>query len=172
MNQNDNGVLTVVKQTLLVLLFSAVVVGASLPVYYLISTGGYFEWSLLKFALGSVYGMLLGVGNFFAMAISMILITASALDAKEGKVRAQSGYMLRLLFVVGFAVVGCLIPIFHIVSVLGSLALTQLVIVVYSLIGSLINMKKNPVSSPKPVQDGSATLADPKGDAVENKDEE
>ena len=63
---------------------------------------------------------------------------------KEGKAKAQSTYVFRQLILVALAVVGCLIPVFHIVSVLGSLALTQLVITVYALIGNVMALKKNP----------------------------
>lgn len=173
MAQNDSGILTVLKQTAWILLLSTVAVGVSLPLYYLISKGGFFQWSLMKFALGAVYGMLLGVGNFFAMALSMILLTATALDAKEGKARAQSSYLFRQFFVIGLAVVGCLIPIFHIVAVLGSLALTQLVVVIYSLIGSLVAMKNNPPLSGKPSNQVDAVSPDDTAvGSFEKKDEE
>lgn len=163
MDQKDNAFSAIVKPTVAVLLCSVVAVGISLPIYYAIARGGLFQWSLLKFTLGSVYGMLLGVGNFFAMALSMTLLTASAASAKEGKARAQSSYLLRQFFVVALAVVGCLIPFFHIVAVLGSLAVTQLVIVLYSLIDSLIAMKKNPSAF-----NGMKKNAPTESDAAEN----
>ena len=106
MNQNDNGLLTVVKQTLIVLAVAAVVVAASLPVYYLVSLSGIIAWDALRMILGAVYGMMLGVGNFFAMAVSLVLLTASAEDGKQGRAKAQSTYMLRQLILFGLAVVG------------------------------------------------------------------
>ena len=144
MIDRDSGFSAVLKQTLLILAISAVTVAVAQPVFYLLSTTGIFEWSLLRFLLGSLYGMLLGVGNFFAMALSLILVTATAANPKEGKAKAQSTYVFRQLILVALAVVGCLIPVFHIVSVLGSLALTQLVITVYALIGNVMALKKNP----------------------------
>ena len=144
MNDRDSGFSAVLKQTLLILAISAVTVAVAQPFFYLLSTTGIFEWSLLRFLLGSLYGMLLGVGNFFAMALSLILVTATAANPKEGKAKAQSTYVFRQLILVALAVVGCLIPVFHIVSVLGSLALTQLVITVYALIGNVMALKKNP----------------------------
>lgn len=144
MSDRDSGFSAVLKQTLLVLAISAVTVAVAQPFFYLLSTTGIFEWSLLRFLLGSLYGMLLGVGNFFAMALSLILVTATAANPKEGKAKAQSTYVFRQLILVALAVVGCLIPVFHIVSVLGSLALTQLVITVYALIGNVMALKKNP----------------------------
>lgn len=150
---NDNGYVAAVKQTLIVLAMSFVAVAIAQPVFYLLSTTGIFRWSLTQFLLGSLYGMILGVGNFFAMAVSLTMLTATARDAKEGKARAQSVYLLRQLVLVGFAVVGCLLPIFHIVAVLGALALTQLVIAVYAFVGNLIAMKKNPPAPASTVQD-------------------
>ena len=151
--KNDNGYAAVAKQTLVVLAMSFVAVVIAQPVFYLLSTTGIFEWSLSRFLFGSLYGMILGVGNFFAMAVSLVLLTATAQDAKEGKARAQSVYLLRQLVLIGFAVVGCLLPVFHIVAVLGALALTQLVIAVYAFVGNLISMKKEPPISAGTVQD-------------------
>ena len=147
MNQSDNGFMTVVKQTLIVLAVASAVVLASLPVYYLVSLSGIFEWNLLKIALGALYGMLLGVGNFFAMAISLVLLTASAEDGKQGRSKAQSTYMLRQLVLFGLAVVGCLIPFLNSVAVLVSLALTQLAIAGYALIGKMFFAKNAPSST-------------------------
>ena len=156
MNQNENGYLVVLKQTLLVLAVSAVIVGASLPIYYLLSGVGIFEWSLLKFSLGCVYGMLLGVGNFLAMSISLVLLTESVVDGKEGKLRAQSSYLLRQVLLVGLAIVGCLIPVFHPIAVLGSLVLTQIAITVYALVGKILLMKKTPPVSTEPSESEKA----------------
>ena len=165
MNDRDSGFSAVLKQTLLILAISAVTVAVAQPFFYLLSTTGIFEWSLLRFLLGSLYGMLLGVGNFFAMALSLILVTATAANPKEGKAKAQSTYVFRQLILVALAVVGCLIPVFHIVSVLGSLALTQLVITVYALIGNVLALKKNPPAMKEdepqpPIKEGQEPSAD------------
>ena len=80
--KNDNGYAAVAKQTLAVLAMSLVAVVIAQPVFYLLSTTGIFEWSLWRFILGSLYGMVLGVGNFFSMALSLVLLTATARDAK------------------------------------------------------------------------------------------
>lgn len=165
MNDRDSGFSAVLKQTLLILAISAVTVAVAQPFFYLLSTTGIFEWSLLRFLLGSLYGMLLGVGNFFAMALSLILVTATAANPKEGKAKAQSTYVFRQLILVALAVVGCLIPVFHIVSVLGSLALTQLVITVYALIGNVMALKKNPPAMKEdepqpPIKEGQEPSAD------------
>lgn len=169
MNDRNSGFSDVLKQTLLVLAISTVTVAVAQPVFYLLSTTGIFEWSLLRFLLGSLYGMILGVGNFFAMALSLVLVTATAASPKEGKAKAQSTYVFRQLILVALAVVGCLIPVFHIVSVLGSLALTQLVITAYALIGNVIALKKNPLVMKKDepqqsTKEGSEPSADTKED--------
>ena len=169
MNDRDSGFSAVLKQTLLILAISAVTVAVAQPFFYLLSTTGIFEWSLLRFLLGSLYGMLLGVGNFFAMALSLILVTATAANPKEGKAKAQSTYVFKQLILVALAVVGCLIPVFHIVSVLGSLALTQLVITVYALIGNVMALKKNPPAMKEdepqpPIKEGQEPSADTEED--------
>ena len=170
MNERDSGFSAVLKQTLLILAISVFVVALAQPAFYLLSTTGIFEWSLLRFLLGSLYGMLLGVGNFFAMALSLVLVTATAADPKEGKAKAQSTYVFRQLVLVGLAVVGCLIPAFHIVAVLGSLALTQLVITVYALIGNVIALKKNP---PVPKMDESQQYTkEGQAPSVDNEEDE
>ena len=173
MNNQDNGFSTVLKQTLIVLALSVVTVAIVQPVFCLLSSTGLYEWSLPKFLFGSIYGMLLGVGNFFAMALSLILLTASAAEAKEGKARAQSTYLVRQLVLMGLAVVGCLLPIFHIVSVLGSLAVTQLVIALYALIGNVIALKKNPLPVAKADSTtDSDTIEDSKEEEVSVKNDE
>ncbi len=131
---NKSGKKAVLLQTLAVAGIGLFLIAVAQPLYPLISKSGLFEYSSLRFILGSVYGWLLGIGNFFAMAVSLIFLTSSSNSQSEGQKKAQAMYMSRLVAVLLLAVGGCFIPVFHPAAILISLALTQFGISVYAMI--------------------------------------
>lgn len=144
MKKNETAAGAVIKQTLIIGCISLVLVGAAQPLYILIGDHTtLYEYSALKFILGSVYGWLLGVGNFAVMAISLMMLTSTTTDRNEARKRAQTAYTGRLVGLLLFAVGGCFIPVFHPVAVLLSLALTQFGIFAYSFLYKMIDAKKN-----------------------------
>ena len=141
----------VFKQTLIVALISLAIVAAAHPLFILIGNKtDLYEYTPLRFILGSVYGWLLGVGNFLGMALSLIMLTKSTVDKQEGQKRAQAMYMGRLVVLLLFAVGGCFIPVFHPAAVLIALALTQFGIFAYSLIFKLSQARKQAATEKNP----------------------
>ena len=91
----------VYRETLTVLIGELICTAVMLAVFALL---GRFDLTVI---LGSLAGMVLAVGNFFAMAITAILAgdKASGQDVASGKKLIQMSYTLRLvvLFVLLFA---------------------------------------------------------------------
>ena len=103
--KNDSGIGVVVRQTAVIALISAAVVAAAHPLLILIGNNTeLYDYVPLRFILGSVYGWLLGVGNFAAMAFTLVLLTSSAKERQEGQKRAQAAYMGRLVVLLLFVI--------------------------------------------------------------------
>ena len=150
-NKNETPMGAVFKQTAAIALISLAIVAAAHPLFIVIGNNTeLFDYVPLRFILGSVYGWILGVANFFAMALSLVMLTSSSTDRMEGQKRAQSAYMGRLVALLLFAVGGCFIPIFHPAAILISLALTQFGIFAYSLIFKLSEAKKQAKTEKNP----------------------
>ena len=66
--------------------------------------------------LGTLWGMLLAVGNFFFMARTVE--KAVGLDPKDVKKKVQSSLQLRLLGLVLGCVIGGIVPFMHTIAVL------------------------------------------------------
>lgn len=145
----------ILKPTAAVGCISLILAGVAQPVYYLLAKTGIFSYTLFPFLFGALYGVLLGVGNFFVMALSLTRLTSSGADAAEAKKKAQASYTARSLAVIALMVVGCVIPFFSAVAVILSVAITQLGIVLYALVARSAEMKKiKNVSSVPPAPDG------------------
>lgn len=150
-NNSESAFGAVFKQTAIIALISAAVTAAAHPLLILIgSKTELYDYEALRFILGSVYGWFLGVGNFAAMAITLVLLTSSATEKREGQKRAQAAYMGRLVVLLLFAVGGCFIPVFHPAAVLISLALTQFGIFLYSLTFKLVEANKRAKTEKNP----------------------
>lgn len=151
----------IVRQIILISVISAAIVAAAHPLLILIGNNSeLYEYTPLRFILGSVYGWMLGVGNFIAMAVSLVLLTSAQSERREGQKRAQAAYMGRLVVLLFFAVGGCFIPVFHPAAVLISLALTQFGIFLYSLTFKLAEARKQAKTEHNP----------PSGEAEEDRD--
>ena len=160
-NSTEGGFSDALRQILIIALISAAVVAAAHPLFILIGNNtDLFDYDPLRFILGSVYGWLLGVGNFAAMAVTLILLTSSSADRREGQKRAQAAYMGRLVAILLFAVGGCFIPVFHPAAILVSLALTQFGIFVYSLTFKLIEARKREKAEQSAPRDDTTEAAD------------
>ena len=165
---SDSGFRAVVRQSLILGAVSAVLVALVHPLLILIGNNtDLYEYSALRFILGSVYGWLLGIGNFVGMAASLIMLTSSKADRMEGQKRAQAMYMARLVVLLLFAVGGCFIPVFHPAAILVSLAATQFGIFAYSLIFKLAEAKKRAQTEKNPTPEELEKL-----DKEKEKDEE
>ncbi len=140
--KEQSGMGAVLKQTLIVALIGFVLALFAQFLYPAFARSGLFAYSPLRFILGGVYGWVLGVANFFAMALSLIMLTSGTADRQEGQKKAQAMYMGRLVTVLLFAVGGCFIPVFHPAAILFSLALTQAGISIYAMCFKLFEGRK------------------------------
>ena len=168
---NDSGFRAVFRQSLILGVISAVLVALVHPLLILIGNNtDLYDYTPLRFILGSVYGWLLGIGNFVGMAASLIMLTSSKADRTEGQKRAQAMYMGRLVILLLFAVGGCFIPVFHPAAILVSLAATQFGIFAYSLTFKLAEAKKRAKSEKNPTPEELERLDKEKEQQEEEKD--
>ena len=152
---NQNKLAPAFLQTGIVAAIGLVLSGAAQALYPVIVP----EYTAYKFILGGVYGWLLGVLNFLAMALSLVLLTESTTDRQEGQKKAQSMYMARLVILLLLAVGGCFIPVFHPIAVLASLALTWTGVFLYSFIFKLVEARKNAQNPPSAENEEAAGAA-------------
>ena len=150
-DKRESSFSAVVRQSVIIAAIGAALVAAAHPLFLLIgSRTDLFDYEPLRFILGSVYGWLLGVGNFVGMAASLMMLTSSKSGRQEGQKRAQAMYMGRLVILLLFAVGGCFIPVFHPAAILGSLAVTQFAIFAYSLTFKLAEARKRAKTEKNP----------------------
>lgn len=95
--------------------------------------GGWWDYTVL---LGNLWGALIAIGNFLLLAHAVT--RAVGKEEKEAKEILRASHSVRLLLQFSLALVGVLIPAFHMLSVLIPLLFPRVALLLYPMVKSRI----------------------------------